>query len=676
LVRDSAPPSIGRAVLLRMARLPAPTSALAAAVAVLGDGCTPAHAAALAGIDPDEAAAARDALAEAGIFEAGSRLAFIHPLVRNAVHADLAPSERAAAHARAAELLGAGGAEPERIALHLLAAPPSDDERVVATLEVAAQRALDRAAPEAAVRYLRRALVEPAPASMRPRLIHMHIVAGARLGERELAVEIGDPIAEVSADPELFVRSVWPLAMWLIATERGDEVGALLDRAVTVARELGNVERALQLEALLASLDQLSPTEARARLSSHASAIEPDTPGERLWLALQGWFGMFLGESAEQTGALARAALADGRIFAEQSDSPPPSQAILTLARTEQLDLAADRIEALAAEGRARAAAFAANQASFLRASVELMRGNAARAEAEAATAVDAARRGGWLVGVPIYLAVQLEALVELDQLDVADAALAEFGFDGPLPESYWWSPLLFSRARLRLAQRRFDDAIGDFRQIRRQNERDGVENPVHGLGSELALALAAEGELEEARRSAADQLERARAWGTPSAVGAALRVMGLLAEGEEQLALLREAVDVLDPSPVRLEAIRAQVDLGAALRRANRRSEAREPLRSALEEARAGGALEIAGRAHAELAATGEKLRPLAAGGVESLTPSERRVAELAAEGLSNRDIAQTLFLTVKTVEGHLSHAYRKLDISSRRELGAALAG
>ena len=89
---------------------------------------------------------------------------------------------------------------------------------------------------------------------------------------------------------------------------------------------------------------------------------------------------------------------------------------------------------------------------------------------------------------------------------------------------------------------------------------------------------------------------------------------------------------------------------------------------------ARRPGALAVARRAHEELEATGEKLRPLLAGGVESLTPSERRVAEMAAEGHPNREIAQSLFLSVKTVETHLSSAYRKLDIRSRRELTAAL--
>ena len=119
----------------------------------------------------------------------------------------------------------------------------------------------------------------------------------------------------------------------------------------------------------------------------------------------------------------------------------------------------------------------------------------------------------------------------------------------------------------------------------------------------------------------------------------------------------------------------RGLVDLGAALRLANRRAEARDPLREALDMARRDGALAIARRAHEELETTGEKLRPLLTGGVESLTPSERRVASMAAEGKTNRAIAQDLFLTVKTIEAHLSSAYRKLDIDSRSELPETLS-
>ena len=140
--------------------------------------------------------------------------------------------------------------------------------------------------------------------------------------------------------------------------------------------------------------------------------------------------------------------------------------------------------------------------------------------------------------------------------------------------------------------------------------------------------------------------------------------------DGDERLAALEEAVTVLEGSPSRLERAEALADLGAAWRRGGRRADARPPLREALELARRCGAAGLARRAYDELAATGERVRRYTPIGVESLTPSERRVAELAAGGMTNRQIAQTLFVTVKTVETHLAAAYDKLGIRSRREL------
>ena len=131
----------------------------------------------------------------------------------------------------------------------------------------------------------------------------------------------------------------------------------------------------------------------------------------------------------------------------------------------------------------------------------------------------------------------------------------------------------------------------------------------------------------------------------------------------------------MLEGSPARLEQARALADLGAALRRAGRRVDAREPLRAALELAHACGATALEETARTELVASGAKPRRQALSGAESLTPSERRVATMAAEGLTNRDIAQSLFVTPKTVEVHLSSAYRKLGIGSRTQLAAALA-
>jgi DNA-binding CsgD family transcriptional regulator len=187
-------------------------------------------------------------------------------------------------------------------------------------------------------------------------------------------------------------------------------------------------------------------------------------------------------------------------------------------------------------------------------------------------------------------------------------------------------------------------------------------------------LALLQLGRRDEAGPLAEEEVELARAWGAPRALGAALRVAGLVEGGERGLALLEEAVEVLNESPAKLEDAKARTELGAALRRANRRTEAREQLRQGLELATICGAGSLAARAESELLATGARPRRIALSGVASLTPSERRVAELAAEGPTNREIAQALFVTQRTVEVHLTSIYRKLGISSRSQLADAL--
>jgi DNA-binding CsgD family transcriptional regulator len=159
-------------------------------------------------------------------------------------------------------------------------------------------------------------------------------------------------------------------------------------------------------------------------------------------------------------------------------------------------------------------------------------------------------------------------------------------------------------------------------------------------------------------------------------AVGLALTTLGLVEgnrAGEERL---REAIEVLAPSSVRLQHARALIELGAALRRRNARGEARKLLREGVEIAHDCGAGSLVARANDQLAATGARPRHLLVTGVDSLTASERRVAHLAAEEMSNKEIAQALFVTVKTVEVHLSNVYRKLEIGSRRQLAQALTG
>jgi DNA-binding NarL/FixJ family response regulator len=168
-------------------------------------------------------------------------------------------------------------------------------------------------------------------------------------------------------------------------------------------------------------------------------------------------------------------------------------------------------------------------------------------------------------------------------------------------------------------------------------------------------------------------ELELARGTGARATVGRCLRQLGEL-EGNGGIDRLREAVDILSESPARLEYARALGALGGALRRAGRPTDAREPLRKALELAEACGCPPLVDEVRSDLHAAGARPRSSALAGVESLTARELRVASLAAEGRTNREIAQTLFVTPKTVEVHLSNAYRKLDVRSRRELPSAL--
>ena len=183
-------------------------------------------------------------------------------------------------------------------------------------------------------------------------------------------------------------------------------------------------------------------------------------------------------------------------------------------------------------------------------------------------------------------------------------------------------------------------------------------------------------GNREGAEALASEELVLAREFGAPRALGVALRAAGLVDGGPRGELLLREAVGAHERAGVKLDYARSLVELGALLRRANRRMEAREVLRTALDTVHRVGARPLAERAEAELRATGARPRRVVLTGLESLTASERRVAELAAQDLTNREIAQLLFVTARTVEGHLTSVFRKLRITSRDELPAALAG
>ena len=676
LVRELGLEGVARATLLRLARLPPAAASLARAVAVLGDGADGRHVAALSGLGRHELDEAADALGRAGILEARLPLRFVHPLVRNAIYSDVPAAERDRAHRAAADLLAAEGVAPERVALHLLATEPQADPEVVEVLSKAAGRSLARAAPESAVAYLRRALREPPRAAVRLEVLELLLTAAGRAGSIALLDGLEwDPVGELGGDPDYLVRSALELARLLMATGRLGELATLLERAIAASEVAGDLDLAIQLSAWLISFDQRPPAAARARFARYHERISPGSAGERLALALEAWWGSLLGEPAETAAGLARRALADGRIFAEQPDSPQAVQATLVLIRADELEQAERATDLMLSEARDRGSVIGMVGARYPRGNIALRRGDLAAAEVEARSAVEAARLGGFLTAFSFYLALLIDVLIERGEVVEAEQQLAASGLIGELPNTYWFCPLHYSRGCLRLAQTRTREGVDDLLELTRRLEHWGLRsNLVIPAASQPARALAALGEPEAARERAEAELANTRRWGTPGAIGTALATRGVVEGGDRGAELLREAVGLLERSPARLEHARALTDLGAMLRRAGHRRDAREPLRAGFELARRCGALPLAKRAHSELGATGEKLPRFVAIGVESLTPSERRIAEMAAKGLTNRQIAQELFLTVKTIETHLHAAYDKLDIRSRRELPDAL--
>jgi ATP/maltotriose-dependent transcriptional regulator MalT len=268
------------------------------------------------------------------------------------------------------------------------------------------------------------------------------------------------------------------------------------------------------------------------------------------------------------------------------------------------------------------------------------------------------------------------QALIESGELDEAERSLRTSGYGELMPAGMASNSLLEARGLLQLSRGRAREALEDLTSFGRHNELWGAANPLASRWrSNASFALAMLGEREEARRMAAEDVELARRSGAASGIGISLRALALAEGGDEAVARLREAVAVLEDSPARLEHGRALTDLGAALRRTNRRSAARQALHEGLELAERCKARALVSRARTELRAAGGRSSDPHGSGVEQLTASEQRVAELAAQGLSNPEIAQALFVTRKTVETHLGHVYRKLDISGRGKLVHVLA-
>jgi DNA-binding CsgD family transcriptional regulator len=668
LVADLGPRAASRAVVLRLARLSADAVEVARAISVLGDGAGVTVVAQLTELDELAVAAATRELVHAEILRPDPPLGFVHALVQAAVYHDLAPGERELYHERAAAALVALDAPREQVAAHLLVMPARGQHWVVEALFAAAEAAFAKGDPDAAISLLRRALEEPPRPELRPELL-------LELGRIEVMMSLPGAVGhltsayELAREPSAKGEATNQLARTLIFLDAPDEGAAIAGRvARELPAELADLARRLEAVELFAVFFGAEATdERRERLRSYWEIDPSGGVGVRGLSAVAAWNWALCAGPADAVCALARAALDGGELLAVEGLMPMVAGVPLALA---DLDEAVHAWEAQRTEAYRRGSVFRIAGVQLWNGYTRYLRGELAEAESELRSSLDTLTLWGMPTRSQWPTPILAEVLIERGALGEASALLDDAGS----PPAGSDLAILLDRARMRmlLAEGRPKEALAhaEVYALHAGWKRHPRYVPWRSL---KAHALDRVGRPVEAVALAEEELEIAREWGSPGTVGRSLRVLGTILR-EDGLEHLEEACTLLEQAPARLEHAEALAAFGGALRRTRKPTDAREPLRQALELADACGAQPLADHVRAEIYATGARPRTTALRGVLALTASERRVADLAAEGQTNRDIAQVLYVTPKTVEVHLSSAYRKLGIDSRRELARAL--
>ena len=674
-VQAVGPAAVARFVLHRVSALGRSASELANAVAVLGDDSELQLVADVAGLTEEEAREAADDLVRADIFARTAHLGFVHPIVRAALYDDLAPGERQLRHAAAAEALMRLGASPERVTAHLLLTSANGDDRRVQTLRSAATASARRGAPLAAVTRLNRALDESPPEQERAEIL-------AELGHYEVAAMRFEGAEEhlravVSSTAALGTRTDAASTLarcTILAGSRSADVTVELLSSLAEEVAPRDPECSLELGSDVLIVTANAPS-LRPGVGSHLQRFRNQARGRpsfeavaRIHTAVE---QLLHGESAAAAADEVEAALATGL---------PPSRlttatflAIHALRLAERYDIAL-RLLDIGLEG-ARREGNAARQGLIhgQRAAIALLRGSLDDAQVEAETGLRVADEQHF--AFRLLLAVAIVLHVERGELDVADELVRMGDALGTGEDRIYLDQYLIARGRLRIAQGQAREAASDLLWLGQRMEALELRWPVEWKARAVfALASLGEPEHEQAKVLAGDLLPVARRVGAPRGLGMSLRAAARVAGDEGPLALLEEAVSILEPSAARLELAYALADLGAALTRAGRRQEGRAAGRRAIELADQCGAIVLAEAARAELQSGPGRRARMELTGTNALTAAERRVCRQAAEGHTNREIAQALFVTEKTIERHLSSAYQKLGIRSRFQLAAAI--
>ena len=648
----------------------------AQALAVLGDDCELRHAAAIAGVKMPGALSLTAGLVRLEVLGADDPARFIHPVVRDAVEGSLASDARDALHRSAARVLHADGAPSGQVAAHLMGVRPAGCDWVLARLREAARAAIQSGAPGAAAVLLGRALAEPPPDGERVDVLREAAWAEASAGRETACARLEEALrlcrdSRERAEIALEVAEVYAaLFRW---TDAVDGIERALAELGESDEELAN---RLEGELLICGLhDARRASHVAPVLERLASRALSGSAAEAVAVA-QGMSTILAGRPVDQAATALEEVLSRAPARADNWDTR--AALLWSLVTAERFGSVETALGPMLAEvqrsGSARGFVAVYSTLGLLK----LRLGALPEADAAARVALRVLEEGDFAPGLAFAATVLADVAVEAGELDEAQALI------GLLPQEGWPAGvgtvlIPAARARLRLAQGKPAEALADFQTCEAMFSPEVWGTEMRDVGYLNARAGAAQalqllGDGEAARRIAQAHLADARVFGAPRALGIALRAAGLAQGAADGLELLGESVATLRRSPARLELAHSLSELGAALRRAGQRAAGREALREALELAVRCGACRLAGRAREELNATGARPRREWRTGVEALTPSELRIVRLAAEGRSNREIAHELYVTLKTVEGHLSRAYAKLGIGGRVELPGVL--
>ena len=675
-VQSVGPAAVSRFVLHRLAVLGGPASELARTVAVLGDDSELGLAARVSGLSTDAARTAADDLVRADILARAVQLGFVHPIVRAALYEDLGPGEREARHAAAADALAEEGATPERVTAHLLLTAATGDRRRVEILRAAAASAARRGAPRAAGARLRRALAERPGTEETAEML-------TELGKNELAAMDYEAAEEhlrevLASDAGPLTRADAAMTLARCAMVSG---GLLAEPALaalsSVAEELRPIdpERSLELGSELLMLEQTVPG-LRDRLAAQIERFRDQARGHPSFEAVASLHDaqneLVSGGSAPVAVRQVEEAFAAG--LQPSAGRNAVLMALITLRIAERYDLALRMLDA--GLERAREEGHVARQGVIYgqRAAIALAQGSLRDAQVDTETGLRLVEEPH--LSMLQLLAVAITAHVERGELETADALRERGDALGVAEDRTFLDEYLIARARLRIAQGAAEQGVSDLLWCGERLQAQGVQWALGHWRAYAAPALASLGETERAEQLADEQLTLARRVGSPVALGLSLRAAALATAEDRRLPLLEEAVAVLEPSAGRLELAYAFADLGVELGRTRRRREGRDASRRAMELAEECGATVLAERARTELQAGPGRRARIELTGPGALTAAEWRVCRQVADGHTNREVAQALFVTEKTVERHLSSVYHKLGIRSRHQLRAAIDG